>query len=201
MEDPTAKRMNYGCGRDYRTGWMNVEMNRSVKADIYVNPQDTTLPFSDDSFVEILLDNVLEHLPKDKLFPFLDEIYRVSCPHAVVRVYVPHFTSVFAYANLSHQSAFAIGAFDCCEPGGMFNTSERYGKATFHVRRQRLFFFGHNPTRMPILARLPIDWLFNGGWVWQKFMERFQFAGFDEVYFELEVVKLGQDSDGDRPRN
>lgn len=189
MESSPLTKLNYGCGLDYRPGWVNVDVNRDVKADVYMDPGAGTLPFPEDAFEEVLLDNVLEHVPKDRLFAFLDEIYRVTRTGGVVKIYVPHYTSVFAHANLSHHSVFAIGAFDCCVPGGMFNSRERYGKACFRVRKQRLLFFGHKPSRCMWLGRLPINWVFNVGWVWQKAMERFQFAGFDEVYFELEVVK------------
>jgi SAM-dependent methyltransferase len=189
MSADTVRSLNYGCGRDYRPGWVNAEINRAVKADVYIDPARSRLPFEDDTFEEVLLDNVLEHLPREQLFPFLDEMYRICRQGALLRVYVPHYTSVFNHANLSHCASFAIGAFDCCAPSGMFNSGERYGKAAFLVKKQRLLFFGHRPVRFPLLARLPINWMFNFGWAWQKLMERFQFAGFDEVYFELEVVK------------
>lgn len=189
MQSKTLNKLNYGCGLDYRPGWLNADINRGVKADVYLSPEATILPFADDAFDEVLLDNVLEHIPKAALFGFLDEIYRVTRPRGLIKIYVPHYTSVFAYANLSHQSAFAVGAFDCCVPGGMFNSHEHYGKATFNIKHQRLLFFGHKPSRCMWLGKLPINWLFNGSWLWQKTMERFQFAGFDELYVELEVVK------------
>jgi len=189
MQCKTLNKLNYGCGLDYRPGWINADINRAVKADVYLSPDDTALPFAENAFDEVLLDNVIEHIPKNRLFDFLDQIYRVTRPGGLVRIYVPHYTSVYAYANLSHQSAFAIGAFDCCAAGGMFNSNERYGQAAFRIKRQRLLFFGHNPARCRWLGKLPVNWLFNGHWLWQKIMERFQFAGFDELYVELEAVK------------
>lgn len=182
------KRLNYGCGRDYREGWVNVDVNPEVRADIHVSV-GVRLPLPDGEFQEVLLDNVLEHIPRHQVFEFLDEIHRVSAHGAIVRIYVPHFTSVFAWANLSHHSVFAIGAFDCCSPAGGVGSGERYGYGVFKVRRQRLFLIGHNPVRCQWIGKLPINWIFNFGWLWQKAMERFQIFGFDEVYFELEVIK------------
>jgi hypothetical protein len=181
-------KLNYGCGRDYREGWVNVDVNPAVRADLHLEA-GASLPFPNGTFEEVLLDNVLEHISKDHLFSFLDEIHRVCKVGALVRIYVPHYTSVFAWANLSHQSAFAIGAFDCCSSEGGVGSGERYGRGIFEVRRQRLLFIGHNPVRCRWLGRLPINWMFNFNWLWQKAMERFQVFGFDEVYFELEVVK------------
>lgn len=182
------KRLNYGCGRDYREGWVNLDVNRAVRADVYIAAGDR-LPFPDGTFEEVLLDNVLEHIRRDLIFEFLDEIYRVCADGAVVRIFVPHFTSVFTWANLSHQSAFAIGAFDCCTVAGGVGSGERYGRCVFEVRCQRLLLVGHNPVRAKWLGKLPINWIFNLGWLWQKAMERCQILGFDEVYFELVVVK------------
>ena len=181
-------RLNYGCGRDYREGWVNVDVNPAVRADVHIS-MGARLPFPDGMFQEVLLDNVLEHIRKDQVFEFLDEIHRVCADGARVRIYVPHFTSVFAWANLSHQSTFAIGVFDCCSPEGGVGSGERYGYGVFKVRRQRLLLIGHNPVRCRWLGRLPLNGIFNLGWFWQKAMERFQIFGFDEVYFELEVVK------------
>jgi len=181
-------KLNYGCGKDYREDWVNLDINPEVRADVHVAPSDP-VPFPDNYFDEVLLDNVLEHIPRTELFSFLDEIYRICSDKAVVRVYVPHYTSVFAWANISHHSVFAVGAFDCCRPVGGMHSGERYGKAAFMVKRQRLLLIGHNPVRCKWLGRIPVNGLFNINWIWQKLMERFQIFGFDEIYFELQVVK------------
>lgn len=183
------KKLNYGCGTDYRAGWVNADVNRGVRADVYMDAEATTLPFPDDEFDEILLDHVLEHIPKAAVFPFLDETYRVLKNGGVLNVYVPHYTSVWAYANLSHQSAFAVGALDCLRKEGGQNTAERYGRAVFAIQRQELHLLGHHMPKCPWLARLPVNWMFNFGWFWQKAMERFQIFGFDEIYFQLTAMK------------
>jgi hypothetical protein len=75
------------------------------------------------------------------------------------------------------------------QPEAQF-TGERYGAARFKVRQERLLFFHHKLINAMFLSRMPINGLFNfGGLLWQELMERFQFFGFDEIYFELEVVK------------
>jgi hypothetical protein len=55
---------------------------------------------------------------------------------------------------------------------------------------ERLLFFHHNLINAIFLSRLPLNGLFSfGGVLWQELMERFQFLGFDEIHYELEVVK------------
>ena len=57
------------------------------------------------------------------------------------------------------------------------------------LKKERLLFFHHNLVNYPLLSKLPINWLFNANKAWRLLMERFQFLGFDEIYYELEVVK------------
>lgn len=173
---------------DYRDGWVNADINPNVKTDVLLTDCIAT-PFEDNTFELILLDNVLEHIPKTDIFAFMDEMWRITSPSGILKVYVPHYTSVFAWANLSHHSAFAIGAFDCCRPVGGMHSGERYSRSAFRVLRQRLLLVGHNPVRCKWLGRIPINGLFNINWLWQKLMERTQLFGFDEIYFELQVVK------------
>ncbi len=179
--------INLGCGRDYRKGWINVDFNKEVKTDVYAD-FTKKLPFKNNYADLILLDNVLEHVARDKFLYFVDELYRVSKPGAVIRIYVPHYSGMYAFKHPTHYNYFGIGTFDLMMPEKIFN-GERYNKARFHLRREKLFFFHHNLVSFKFLSRLPINFLFNFGRNWQHLMERFQFFGFDEIYYELQVVK------------
>ena len=180
-------KLNLGCGTDYRDGWVNADFNRGVKPDVCADISGT-LPFRDDVFEEVLLDNVIEHVPRGHYFGFLEELCRICRPGARICIYAPHFTSIYALKHPAHDVFFGTGSFALFEPEAPFN-QERYGKALFRVRRERLMFFHHRLVHFRFLRRLPIDGLFNFGPLWRQFMERVQFLGFDEVYFELEVVK------------
>jgi len=186
-KDMQPRRLNYGCGNNYRDGWVNLDINRSVKADVYI-VDGLKLPFGDSEFDEILLDNVLEHVPRTEFFPFMDELCSICRPEALIHIYSPHFTSIYGIGNPAHHVVFCVDAFSFFDPRGR-STGERYGAARFEVVQERLLFFGHNVIRMPWLAKLPINWLFNFGFVWKKLMERFQVFGFDEIYFKLKAVK------------
>ncbi|MEA3365365.1 MAG: hypothetical protein U9Q79_06965 [Candidatus Hydrogenedentes bacterium] len=180
-------KVNVGCGRDYREGWLNADINRGVKADIYLDMGEG-LPFRDNMVGRIMLDNVLEHVPRDRYFGFLEELHRVCAPGAEIEVYAPHYSGMFAFKHPAHYVYFGIGSFDLFDDEAPFN-GERYINARFRVRDQRLLFFHHNLVTHPWLSKLPINWLFNWAPVWQLLMERFQFCGFDEIYYRLEVLK------------
>lgn len=51
------------------------------------------------------------------------------------------------------------------------------------------FTIHHSLVNYQVVAKLPMNWIFNLGHVWRMLMERFQFFGFDEIYYELRVVK------------
>ncbi len=182
------RKVNLGCGRDYRPGWINVDFNRGVRADLFCTFTEG-LPFADNSVDLVVLDNVLEHVHRDRYFAFLEDLHRACKPGATIQVYVPHASGMWALKHPTHYNFFGIGSFATFQPDPQFN-GERYGAARFHVRRERLLFFHHNLVNARALSRLPINGLFNfGGLLWQELMERFQFLGFDEIYYELEVAK------------
>lgn len=62
-------KINLGCGKDYREGWINVDFNKEVKADIYAD-FTSKLPLKNNYADLVLLDNILEHIPQNKFFFF-----------------------------------------------------------------------------------------------------------------------------------
>ncbi len=181
------KRLNLGCGKDYKEGWVNVDFNKGVKADIYCD-LTKKLPFGNNVFDEILLDNVIEHIERNKLINFLEELHRISKNKGIISIYTPHYSGMYAFKHLTHYGYFGTGTFDSFAPEEGFN-GERYSKARFVVRKQMLLFFHHNLANFKFLSKLPINWIFNFNRPWQDLMERFQFLGFDEIFYELKVIK------------
>lgn len=180
-------RLHLGCGRDYREGWVNVDGNRTVKLDCLCEFADG-LPFATSSVEAMLLDNVLEHVPRPALIPFLEEMHRVGKPGASIEIFVPHYSGMWAFKHITHYGFFGVGSFDPFKVEAPFN-GERYSDIRFHVRTEELLFFHHNLQTLPILSKLPINGLFNFSTTWKQAMERFQVFGFDEIHFVLEVVK------------
>ena len=180
-------KINLGCGKDYREGWINVDFNKEVKADIYAD-LSKRLPFDNNYSDLILLDNVLEHVTPENYFFFLEELHRICKKRAIIRIYAPHYSGMYAFKHPTHYKYFGISSFDILTQNTSFN-GERYSKARFRVNKEYLLFFHHNLVNFRLLSKLPINWIFNFGKTWQYIMERFQFLGFDEIYYELIVVK------------
>lgn len=85
-------KINLGCGRDYRAGWLNVDFFDAAQPDQVVDLEQTPWPFADDCAEFILMKHVLEHLGKDtqSFLAIMAELYRISKPDALVEIHVPH---------------------------------------------------------------------------------------------------------------
>jgi len=88
MEQPSSKLLNLGCGGQWHPAWVNVDMapaDPSVLAHNLQNP----LPFPSESFTAVYHSHVLEHLPRYRALPFLQECHRVLVNVGIIRVVVP----------------------------------------------------------------------------------------------------------------
>ncbi len=180
-------KLHLGCGEDYKEGYINIDFNRNVKADLYLDLEQL-FPFPDDYFEEIFTEGTVEHISKKNIFQFFDECWRVCFNGAKIKILTNHFSSVWATQHLDHKCQFGVDTLGNFNPDGMFN-GESYGKARFNVNEIYLFFFYPKMVNWNFLSKLPINWIFNLTRTWQRFMERFQFLGFDGIYYEIEVVK------------
>lgn len=182
------RKLNLGCGNDYKEGWLNCDFNKNVKADKYFDMNKFPYPFPDDKFDKILLDNVLEHFTKDKAIKVLEELHRIAKPYGTIEIYVPHFSGMYAFSHLTHFSFYGIGTFTTLEEDEAFS-GERYSSARFSVDKEELMFWHHHLINFKFLSRMPINWMFNFNRPWQQLMERFQFLGFDEIHYTLVCQK------------
>ena len=185
-------KLNIGCGLDYKesddkSNWINVDSNRNIKADIYLDLNES-LPFSDCSVDYVLMDNVLEHINPGEYFSFLEEIHRICKPGAVIEIYVPHYSGMYALKHPTHYKYFGVGSFDIFRPEKCFN-GERYSNARFNLISEKLLFFHHNLVNYRWLIRLPINWALNFSRSWQLLIEKFSLLKPDEMYYKLGVLK------------
>ncbi len=97
------ERLNLGCGRDSRTGWVNLDARAQQGVDV-VHDLAEALPFADGSFTEVLCQDVLEHVD---VVPVLRELHRVTVPGALVRVRSPHVSGRLAHLDPTHRHSFS----------------------------------------------------------------------------------------------
>ena len=63
------KKLHLGCGLDYKDGYINIDFNKNVKADMYLD-LTKKFPFRDNTIDEIFTEGFVEHIPKDKIWFF-----------------------------------------------------------------------------------------------------------------------------------
>jgi SAM-dependent methyltransferase len=110
-EDTWNKKLNLGCGNDYIDDYINVDVDPSVKADVYCDLDDSEvkLPFEDDEFDFVYMCHILEHIT---YLPALKrELRRIVQAPGMLCIIVPHFTSMDAWGDDTHVRAFSEHSF------------------------------------------------------------------------------------------
>ena len=107
-------RLNLGCGFDKRKGWINADNFKECEPDVFVDIESFPWPFEDNSFDQILMKHVLEHVGAT----FADfrlvmrELYRVLKPDGVLEIHVPHFRHDTYWSDPTHVRAFTPLTFE-----------------------------------------------------------------------------------------
>lgn len=105
-------RLNVGCGRDTKAGWVNLDAVAREGVDIIANLdacRTAPLPLEDDSVGEFLLSHVIEHIA-DTL-PLMQELHRVAAPGAQMTIRVPYGSSDDAWEDPTHVRAYFLKSF------------------------------------------------------------------------------------------
>ena len=105
-------KLNIACGKDYRTGYINLDLT-NTKADIITDIEEG-LPLDDNSCTEILAYRILEHINPHKMDFVLNEIYRIAKPNCILKIIVP-FDNILGRADLDHKRGFNWNTFLCLE--------------------------------------------------------------------------------------
>jgi SAM-dependent methyltransferase len=98
-------RLNLGCGTDVRPGYVNLDAAALPGVDVVHDLDVLPLPFEDETFREIVCQDVLEHVD---LVGVLRECHRILAPGGVLRVRSPHFTSAAVHVDPTHRRGFSI---------------------------------------------------------------------------------------------
>jgi SAM-dependent methyltransferase len=148
------KKLNLGCGKKIKKGWINLDIKKRVGIDIVHDLNKFPYPFDDETFDLILAEHVLEHL--ENFTKTMSELYRILKPGGKIIVYVPYYTSPNAWSHPEHKKAFTYLTFLYFVKGTSVNRAQgclfdiRFRKAKIRL----IFEHGFGIKRM-------LGWFFN----------------------------------------
>jgi len=169
------KKLNLGCGKDIKKGYINLDFMKQPGVDIVHNLNKFPWPFKDNEFDEVYASHVLEHV--DDLIKTMEEIRRISKPEAKIKIRAPHFSCGVSYRDPTHKRLFSYFTFDYFEKGEYNLPRFKISKKKLNFTRLSFTFF--NPIVNPFINLSP------------SIYERFLCWIFpcSEVLFELRVIK------------
>lgn len=125
MESKQSIKLNLGCGKVHKQGYINADMVEP--ADIIFDVREG-IPYKDNNFDRIEADNLLEHFSPEEFIFVMNEIHRVIKKGGVFWVRVPNALDWFdgAAGDFTHKKFFVPRSFNYFETGNQ--QYENYGK-------------------------------------------------------------------------
>ncbi|MFA6570653.1 MAG: methyltransferase domain-containing protein [Bacteroidota bacterium] len=102
--------LDLGCGTVKVSNAIGVDKFPIKGVDILAELDKYPYPFANDTFDEIYLNDVIEHLPNTILT--MEEIYRICRPNARVFIRVVNWNSHYTAMDPTHVKAFTENSFD-----------------------------------------------------------------------------------------
>lgn len=184
--------LDLGCGLDKVPGAIGMDRASLPTVDVIYDLERTPYPFQDNSFQELHMYHVLEHV--NEPVQVLDEVWRISRPGAIVNIRVPHSSSFYAWVDPTHKRPFSYFSFDYLTEAHAYGY---YSVARFEIVHRRLVYFMAayrdqkvDWKRKPLLAvgRM-IEFVANAAPLAAERLWAYWVGGFEEIHVTLRVVK------------
>ena len=108
---PVPMKLNLGCGRNVKSGWINVDMEEKENKLDLICDLSKEFPFKANSYEYIYNEHFIEHLDWLAGLKFLKNCYRSLKPGGILRLVFPDFKKVFK-AYLENDAEFFKAAGD-----------------------------------------------------------------------------------------
>jgi SAM-dependent methyltransferase len=103
--DGSEKVLDVGCGSAKTPGAVGLDISPDTDADIVHDLNVFPYPIEDSSFDHVLMQDVLEHVSDP--IAVLNELHRILRPGGRLQLRTPHFSSILAYSDPTHQHYFS----------------------------------------------------------------------------------------------
>ena len=105
--------LDVGCGNAKYPGAFGLDISPDTQADLVCDLNEHPYALEESSFDQILCQDVIEHVREP--LKFVSELHRIGTPGARIHIRTPHFSSLLAYGDVTHEhifSALAIRTFE-----------------------------------------------------------------------------------------
>jgi len=123
-------KLNLGCGEKTKKGYVNLDIRKLPNVDVIHDLNKFPYPFDDDSFDEIYMSHVLEHLEDPKRV--MSELWRISKDKGKIKIICPYFSHVSAYM-WGHKNFLRYESFNRIGKISVF------GNSKFRVLDKKIF--------------------------------------------------------------
>lgn len=103
VEKKEPLKLDLGCGQNKKEGFQGVDIWEGPGVDFVVDLFSLPLPFEDGSVGEIFASHFFEHVPQEKRFGLMDELYRVLIPGGKITFITPYWASARAVQDPTHM--------------------------------------------------------------------------------------------------
>lgn len=132
-------KLNLGCGRDHKEGYINCDISKLVNPDMIVD-LEKKLPFENNSVNEIIIEHTLEHI--NNFIPLIHEFHRICKKDTIIKIKVPFYLAYRQFTDPTHVRFFSPFTFN------YFNESEYShevgveGRNMFNIQKKIIYGVG-----------------------------------------------------------
>lgn len=107
------KKLNVGCGRDIKPGWVNLDISKDCNPDVLLDIRTKNLPWNENHFEEIYISGVLEQVgDNDQFIHVMNECHRVLVKGGKMVLIVPNAKYAIAHQDPMDVRKFTIPTFE-----------------------------------------------------------------------------------------
>ena len=96
--------LDVGCGLAKQEGAIGVDTHPLPGVDVVHNLEEYPWPFEDDRFDEVLMHDIIEHLPDT--IKTMEECFRILKPGGLLKIRVVPYNHYYAYSDPTHVKFF-----------------------------------------------------------------------------------------------
>jgi SAM-dependent methyltransferase len=153
------RKVNLGCGRDLRPGFLNVDLRG--EPDVVCDFDKRPWPLPAAAFDHAVALDVIEHVA-DLTF-FMEELHRILAPGGTAEITTPHFSCANSFIDPTHRHHLSYFSLDYFTDASKYSF---YSSARFELVERILVFRPRLPDRW--IGRLARRWpdVYEQRWAW-----------------------------------